>query len=183
MNESNNTGAAERGWGERGQAPARRFWLQARVEVRSRQPEPSEGGTEKGQRGWGETFRLPPAMCNSIAANPELLVFQMALGEAPLPTWRHVPQRSFKKLLGNIKRRRNLPDELIFSLGLTRQPTLPAKLPLASVEFANICSAPRPVEIHWSLSIDFEELRVSSSDCGMRRGVWALAHGSEPAAE
>lgn len=85
MNESNNTGAAERGWGERGRDPAQRFWLQARVEVRSRQPAPSEGGTEKGQRGWGETFRLPPAMCNGIAANPELLVFQMALGGAPLP--------------------------------------------------------------------------------------------------
>lgn len=66
----------------------------------------------------------------------------------------------------------NLPlDELIFSLLLTRQPALPAKFPLALVEFANICSVPSSVEIHWSLSIDFEELRVKSPTAGRGAGM------------
>lgn len=66
----------------------------------------------------------------------------------------------------------NLPlDELIFSLRLTRRLALPAKFPLALVEFANVRSAPNPTEIHWSLSIDFEELRVKSPTAGRGAGM------------
>lgn len=87
----------------------------------------------------GEIFTPPRAICKTVAANPELLVFKMAEGEVSLLPPRYVNEYSVKKLLGNFKGRQILlDDELIFSFCLTRQPVLPATFPLALVEFANI---------------------------------------------
>lgn len=104
----------------------------------------------------------------------------MARREASLLPQRYVNEHPVKKFLGNFKRRQILlVDKLIFSLRLTRQPVLPATFPLALVESANICWDPRPIEIHWSLSMGLKELWVKSCACGMRLGVCALAACAE----
>lgn len=104
--------------------------------------------------------------------------------EVSLLPRRYVNEYPGKKLLGNFKGRQILfVDKLVFSLCLTLHPVLPATFPLALAEFANICWDPRPIEIHWSLSMDLKELWVKSSACGMRLGVCALAACSEPAGE
>lgn len=108
----------------------------------------------------------------------------MARREVSLLPRRYVNEYPGKKLLEKFKGRQTLSvDELIFSLRLTLHPVLPATFPLALVEFANICWDPKPIETHWSLSMDLKELWVKSSACGMRLGVCALAACSEPAGE
>lgn len=118
----------------------RDFGSRGRWRSGARQPARSWGGPEKGQRGWGEIFTPPRAICNTATANPELLVFKMASRKASLLPRRYVNEYPVKKLLGSFKGRQILlADELIFSLCLTCQPVLPATFPLASAEFANIC--------------------------------------------
>lgn len=59
MNESSSTRAAERGWSERGRAPAPRFRLQARVEVRGETACTELGRTRKGAKGMGRDIYTP----------------------------------------------------------------------------------------------------------------------------
>lgn len=59
MNESNSKRAAELGWSKHGWAPAPRFRLQARVEVRSETACAELGRTRKGAKGMGRDIYTP----------------------------------------------------------------------------------------------------------------------------
>lgn len=59
MNESNSKKAVEEGWSDRGPAPAPRFRLQSRVEVRSKTVCLELGRTRKGAKGMERVFPSP----------------------------------------------------------------------------------------------------------------------------